>query len=225
MTYEQRPWIIAIANQKGGQGKSTIAVSLAAVITEGSGTVFVADADPQATVSWLARTAVTPLPYEVRPAFEPEQLAELGELRGYDTILIDTPGNLTDTPMLAEVLKIADYAIVPVVPEAASVEPVLRTVEVIKQNSIPVRAMINQADPLRGQGPVDDFKALLESHGVCYFQTPVRRYVAHSASQQEGVPITAYRRDRSWRPALDDMRKVHVELLYELGRLTTRVGA
>ena len=60
MDFEQRPWIIAIANQKGGQGKSTITVALAAVITEGSGTVLVADADPQGTVSWLARTAVTP---------------------------------------------------------------------------------------------------------------------------------------------------------------------
>lgn len=225
MDYEQRPWIIAIANQKGGQGKSTITVALAAVITEGSGTVLVADADPQGTVSWLARTAATPPPYETRSAFEPDQVAQLGDLRGFDTIVIDTPGNLTDTPMLAEVLKIADYAIVPVVPEAASVEPVLRTAQVIRQNNIPVRAMINQADPLRGAGPVEDFKALLGSHEVSYFQTAVRRYVAHSASQQEGVPITAYRRDRSWRPALEDIRKVHVELLYELGRLSTRVGA
>ena len=39
--------------------------------------------------------------------------------------------------MLAEVLEIADYAIVPVVPEAASVEPVLRTAQVIGRTTSP----------------------------------------------------------------------------------------
>lgn len=225
MTYEQRPWIIAVANQKGGQGKSTITTALAAVIADSSGTVLVADADPQATVSWLAQIATTPPAYETRPAQRPGEIAQLAGIRGYDTILIDTPGNLTDTPMLAQVLSVTDYAILPIVPEAASVEPTLRTAEVIQQNGIPVRALINQADPLRGPAPVADFRNVLDSHQVPYFGTYVRRYVAHTASQQEGVPITAYRGDRSWRTALDDIRRVHVELLYELGRLSQRVDA
>ncbi|HKM54783.1 MAG TPA: ParA family protein, partial [Isosphaeraceae bacterium] len=71
MTYEQRPWIIALANQKGGQGKSTITTALAAVIADSSGTVLVADADPQGTVSWLAQIATTPPAYETRSVQRP----------------------------------------------------------------------------------------------------------------------------------------------------------
>lgn len=220
----QRPWFIAIANQKGGQGKSTIALALAALIEESSGLVMVADADPQGTASDLAGSAVGGLPFEVRATQRPADIERLGDVRGYDTVLIDCPGNLTDTPLLAEVLAIADYAIVPVQPEAASVRPTLRTAEVIRGNGIPARVLINLADPMKGTAPVDDMKQVLDTAGVPYFRTSVRRYSAYPNSQQEGLPITAYRGGK-WQAALDDISRVHGELLLELGRLSSGVKA
>jgi hypothetical protein len=47
----------------------------------------------------------------------------------------------------------------------------------------------------------------------------VRRYVAHSQPQLDGRMITDYRGDRSWFPALADVRRMQAELLLELGRL------
>ena len=52
-----------------------------------------------------------------------------------------------------------------------------------------------------------------------YMRSMVRRYVAHTQSQLEGQMITQYRGDGSARRALDDMRRVHAELLLVLGRL------
>jgi len=40
----------------------------------------------------------------------------------------------------------------------------------------------------------------------------------------DGLPITAYRGDASWRKALDDARRVQVELLIEFGRLSARAA-
>lgn len=216
---DQRPWVIALANQKGGQGKSTTALNLAALIEESSGRVLVADADPQGTATDLAASAVAGLPYEVRSTPRPADVERLGAIRGYDTILIDCPGSLTDTPLLAEVLSVVDYAIVPVVPEAASVRPTLRTVEAFRGNGIPVRVLINMCDPMKGAAPVADMRSVLDNAGVPYFRTSVRRYSVYPNSQQEGMPITAYRGGK-WQSALDDLSRVHGEVLLELGRIS-----
>lgn len=45
----------------------------------------------------------------------------------YDTVLPDLPGNLGDTPVLAEVLAGSDLAIVPLVPERAAAMSILGT--------------------------------------------------------------------------------------------------
>jgi hypothetical protein len=43
-------------------------------------------------------------PVRIRPRL-------LRELSGYDTVLVDCAGNLHDTPLLAEVLAVADFAV------------------------------------------------------------------------------------------------------------------
>ena len=84
---------------------------------------------------------------------------------------------------------------------------------------VPYRVVLNQVDPLRGTGPVEAAWELLDREGVLRMQSFVRRYVAHSQSQLDGLMITQYRGDRSWRSALDDMRRVQTELLLLLGRM------
>jgi chromosome partitioning protein len=219
-----RPWKIAIANQKGGVGKTTVTLDLAAAISDSSGSVIVYDADPQQSAMEIA-AAGSPLPFEVRQALSPAQQAEIGSIRGPDSILIDLPGNLDDTPVLGDVLAGSDFCIIPLIPERAAIMPTQRTAQVVKDAGVPFRIVFNQVDPLRGVGPVEQLQELLDGLGLPYFRSFIRRYVAHPQSQLEGLPITAYRGDRSWRSAVDDVRRVQVELLLELGRLGERVGA
>jgi chromosome partitioning protein len=211
------PWVIAVANQKGGVGKTTTTLSLAAVISDSSGSVLVLDADPQQSASEIA--AAGPLPFEVRPALSPAELAAIADIRGFDTVLLDLPGNLDDTPILAEVLAGSDFAIVPFVPERAAVAPTTRTARLIGSAGLPYRILLNMVDPLRGSGPVEQAREMLDTAGLPYFGSFIRRYVAHPQAQLDGLPITAYHGDRSWRPALDDVRRVQVELLLQLRRL------
>src|SRR5580658_5385311 len=163
-----RPWCIPLANQKGGVGKTTVTLGLAAAIEDSSGTVIVFDADPQQSAMEIAQGGS--LPFEVRSALSPAELAEIGRVRGVDTVLIDMPGNLTDTPVLGEVLAASDFAVIPVVPERAAILPTQRTAQIIAANGLPYKILCNLVDPLRGPAPLEQIHELLESQGLPYFR-------------------------------------------------------
>ena len=218
-----RPWVLPVCNQKGGVGKTTVALSLAAAIEDSSGSVIVFDADPQRSALEIA--AAGSLPFEVRPGLSAAELDSVTRVRGVDTVLIDMPGNLDDTPVLGDVLAAADFAVIPVVPERAAILPTQRTAQIIAAQGLPFRILCNLVDPLRGPGPLDQLRELLDGQRLPYFRSFIRRYVAHPQSQLDGLAVTAYRGDRSWRAAVDDVRRVQVELLIELGRLAERTPA
>jgi hypothetical protein len=105
-----------------------------------------------------------------------------------------------------------------VVPEWAPLAPTRRTAQIVAAQNLPYKVLFNLVDPLRREGPVDQLKALLDGWKLPYFRSFIRRYVAHSQAQTDGVALMAYR-GRNWRDAVDDVRRVHTELLIELGRL------
>jgi cellulose biosynthesis protein BcsQ len=63
------------------------------------------------------------LPFEVRPALSAAGLASIRDIRGVDTVIIDLPGNLTDTSVLGDVLAASDFVVIPVVPGRAAIVP------------------------------------------------------------------------------------------------------
>jgi chromosome partitioning protein len=174
-----------VANQKGGVGKTTVALGLAAAIEDSSGSVIVFDADPQQSAMEIA--AAGSLPFEVRPALSAAELASIRQVRGLDTVIIDLPGNLTDTPVLGEVLAASDFAVIPVVPERAAILPTQRTAQIIADQNLPFKILCNLVDPLRGPAPVEQLRELLDAQDLPYFRSFIRRYVAHPQSQLDGL--------------------------------------
>jgi chromosome partitioning protein len=214
----REPWVVALASQKGGVGKSTLTLELAAVFADTSGKVLVVDIDPQRTVE-EAITAADGVPFDFAAEDDPRVLERLRTLREYDAIIVDCPGNLEDTEILTGVLTSASFAVIPMIPERAAVRPTLRTAQLCTDHKVPHRVVINMADPLRGPGPVEAAWELLDNLGVPRMRSIIRRYVSHSQAQLDGRMITEYRGDRSWSNALGDVRRVQAEMLLELGRL------
>lgn len=112
--------IIALLNEKGGSGKSTAAINLACALHRAGRRVVLIDADPQGTArDWReASPADADLP-PVIPLDRPEVLLTSIKTLAADFAIIDTPAKAEK--MSANVVRIADVAIIPVQPSAADV--------------------------------------------------------------------------------------------------------
>ena len=112
--------IIAVVNQKGGVGKTTLVMQLAGALTRRGRKVLVVDADPQGTATRWAVAAPEGLPF---PAAVVGLSAAGGTVHrevakftdAYDLILIDCPPAV-ESPAPQSALLIADLALVPLFP-------------------------------------------------------------------------------------------------------------
>jgi chromosome partitioning protein len=103
--------IIVVANSKGGVGKSTIAVHLAAWLHEQGHRVTLADCDTQHSSSDWLQEAVPELK-TVRLAGSDQIMEDLPDIaKNSDFVIADGPGSNTDTSRT--LLLCADLAVVP----------------------------------------------------------------------------------------------------------------
>ena len=120
--------IIAVCNQKGGCGKTTIAVNLAQAFANLGLRVLVADMDPQASAldwAWDAKD------FDVVDAQGRIKPADLRRMRKqYELTLIDCPPQYAEPS--AEAIRIADLVLVPVQPSQLDVWATQAIVDLIK---------------------------------------------------------------------------------------------
>lgn len=149
---------VAFVTQKGGTGKSTLAVALAVEAQAQGQTVHVIDLDPQATVrAWRQRReAESPDVVGVQAAQLEATLARLRRKK-VDLVLIDTPG--ADSPGTTAAMGAADLCLIPARPSIADIEATRPTVASLMKLGTPFAFVLNQCPP----GPArttDAFRAL-----------------------------------------------------------------
>lgn len=124
--------IYAFLNQKGGVGKTTLAVHLAGEQARRGSRVLLVDADPQGSaLDWAAAREGEPLFPVVgfpRPTLHRE-IHVIGQ--GYDHIVIDGPPRVTELARSA--IMAADRVVIPVQPSPYDIWAAAEVVELIKE--------------------------------------------------------------------------------------------
>lgn len=126
---------IAIISQKGGAGKTTLALHLAAAAQEAGRVSLIIDTDPQATASqWAAWR--NDAPPEVIDSPPPRLAAKVAQAtgQGAEVIVIDTPPHADSAARAA--VEVADLVLIPCRPSAfdlAAIQTSAKLVQLLRK--------------------------------------------------------------------------------------------
>ena len=148
--------IISVTNQKGGPGKSTVTMHLAASLALRGHRVLVADADPQGTASRWAATAPdeSQFPATVIGLSQASTKVhrELHKFVGdYNFILVDCPAAV-DSPIPQSALLVSDLALIPLIPSppdlwaSVAIRQLVENASLVNE-SLAARLLMNQVQP------------------------------------------------------------------------------
>jgi chromosome partitioning protein len=203
---------IAIISQKGGAGKTTLALHLAAA-AQGAGRVaLVIDTDPQATASqWAAWRQDAPP--EVIDSPPPRLAAKIAAAReqGAELIVVDTPPHADSAARAA--VEAADLVLIPCRPSAfdlAAIQTTAKLVQLLKKPAF----VVFTAGPPNAPRVYQEAGELVEGFGTpaCPVILPDRAAYRHASAEGRVVTET-----EPQGKAADEVRNIYKWTCRQLG--------
>ena len=150
---------IALIAQKGGTGKTTLALSLAVAAEQAGAASVIIDLDPQATAcNWGDRRGEeTPIIIDAQPARLPNAL-EKARAGGIGFAIIDTPARSEQASLAAA--KAADLVLIPCRPQIYDLETIPNSREILSLAGNKPALVILNAVPPRGERHVQAARAI-----------------------------------------------------------------
>lgn len=139
--------IIAIIGQKGGTGKTTVALGLAVAAFRAGKMAAVIDVDPQASAAnWKDRRAEDDPAVVSAQVSRLKQTLEVAEKGGAEVVIIDTAGRQDDSSLNAA--RVADLVLIPTRPNIVELETLPAASDVLRlAGSPPALVVLNGIHP------------------------------------------------------------------------------
>lgn len=157
---------LAIVSQKGGVGKTTVAVHVAVAAARAGYSVAIIDLDPQATAAQWGDWRNGEAGGDVNPVVVAAPHARLGptlkeaEKMGVDLVVLDTPPAADAAAVAAA--RAADLVIIPTRASAFDLHAIRTTAELVRVAQKPAAVLLN-AVPARANTLIEEVAAVVHS--------------------------------------------------------------
>lgn len=186
--------VIAVINQKGGTGKTTLALNLAAGLARRAPTA-VADADPQRSISqWIAMGEtedVLPAATQINDAAAAATITHLRQHHHH--VVVDCPPTVQG-PVIEAIMASANLVLIPVLPSPldlwASVDMVALVAKAQQRNrSLQAYLVLNQVETRNALSRA--MQQAVAEFDVPLLQAHLQRRAAYRNAAVEGVSVYA----------------------------------
>lgn len=203
--------IFSIQNQKGGVGKTTLAIHISHALVLRGYRVLLIDADPQGSArDWAAARDTDPL-FPVVGIDRPVIHKELpNHAKDYDHVVIDGPPRVTDLARSA--IAAADVVIIPVQPSPYDVWATDETLKLIQEASVfkeNLKAVFAINRKVVNTAIGRDVAEALSGHGIPVLASVISQRVAFAESAATGSTVLEGRGS----PAAREIKDLVKELL------------
>jgi chromosome partitioning protein len=186
--------VLALLAQKGGAGKTTLALHLAVIAQQAGLRTVLVDLDPQRSAAgwWHARASDVPELVET----EAERLADVIEAAAADGVVllvVDTRPSVERDA--AEVARLADLALIPTRPAILDLRAIGATVEVVRAAQRPAAIVLNSCPPARGIGEASlttEARRGLRAYGLPVLPTSITQRAALAHALIDGQAVTEF---------------------------------
>ena len=185
--------IISLVNQKGGVGKTTIAINIGIGMARMNYKVGFLDTDPQGTASqW--QSIEGNIGFEVRHHPSPVSSGDMMDAdRNHGFLVIDTPPAIGEITL--SVLKLSDLAIIPLAPSVLDIWSSRTTIGMIEEAKkvnpkLEGRLLVSRKIPRTRLGR--DGREAIAALEMDLFETELSQRIAYVESMIAGVSVFQY---------------------------------
>jgi chromosome partitioning protein len=187
---------LAVLSQKGGAGKTTLAVHLAVMAQAEGQRVLIVDADPQRSASgwWQSREAGSPELVEAPPG-QARAILQAARAAGHTLALVDTAPHSERSA--GEVAGLAELAIIPCRPGILDLRAIGSTADIVRAARTPAAIVLNACPPGRGGEArlAVEARSALQAYGVPLAPVSVTQRAALAHALIDGRAVQEFEPD------------------------------
>jgi chromosome partitioning protein len=183
--------IITVTSYKGGVGKTTTAIHLAAYLQRLAPTLLVDGDAIRSATKWSYRSGDTGLPFKVVTHAQ-----MVSHIRDYQHIIVDTEGNPTDDDF-KDLATNCDLLVVPAVPESVATDGLTHTLAKLRSLGNKTHRVLLTMVPPKPRTEGQQLRDMLTAESIPVFKAEIPRLAAFEKAAAEGVPVYSVKDDRN----------------------------